>query len=74
MYEHVQMLANLYRRAGQFGVVRDAFSRQFARSIARGGSGSPQRTAGMAAALARVEAARTESELVAAVASAQADA
>jgi hypothetical protein len=74
MYEHVQMLANLYRRAGQFAVVRQAFSRQFARSIARGASGSPKRTAALALALTRVEAARTESELVAAVASAQAEA
>ncbi len=74
MYEHVQMLANLYRRAGQFAVVRAAFSRHVARSIARGASGSPKRTAALAAALAQVEAARTESELVAAVASAQADA
>jgi uncharacterized protein DUF4350 len=71
MYEHVQMLANLYRRAGQFAVVRDAFSRRFARLLARGAAGSPQRTAALTAALARVEAARTESELVAAVASAQ---
>jgi hypothetical protein len=74
MYEHVQMLANLYRRAGQFAVVRAAFSRHFARSIARGASGSPKRTAALVAALARVEAARTEAELVAAVASAQVDA
>ena len=27
MYEHVQMLANLYRRAGQFSTVRAAFGR-----------------------------------------------
>jgi hypothetical protein len=73
MYEHVQMLANLYRRAGQFEVVRAAFSRQFTRLIARGASGSPKRTTALVAALARVEAARTESELVAAVASAQPD-
>jgi len=74
MYEHVQMLANLYRRAGQFAVVQSAFSRHFARLIARGASGSATRTAALTAALARVEAARTESELVAAVASAQSDA
>lgn len=74
MYEHVQMLANLYRRAGQLGVVRAVFSRQLARLIARGATGSPKRTAAVAAALARVEAARTESELVAAVASTQGDA
>lgn len=73
MYEHVQMLANLYRRAGQFAVVRDAFSRHLARSIAHGGTGSPKRTAALVAALGRVEAARTESELVAAVASADGD-
>ena len=65
------MLANLYRRAGQLAVVRTAFSRQLSRSIARGGAGSPKRRAALAAALARVEAAHTESELVAAVASAQ---
>jgi hypothetical protein len=74
MYEHVQMLANLYRRAGQFGVVQTAFSRHFSRLIARGATGSTKRTAVLAAALGRVESARTESELVAAVASAQADA
>jgi hypothetical protein len=74
MYEHVQMLANLYRRAGQLAVVRAAFSRHFARLIARGASGSPKRTAALVAALARVEAAHTESDLVAAVASAQVEA
>ena len=57
MYEHVQMLANLYRRAGQFGVLRDAFARHVARSDAPG----------KAARLARVESARSESELIAAL-------
>jgi hypothetical protein len=67
MYEHVQMLANLYRRAGQFATVRDAFSRHYARLLARGPR-SPQQAAALTSALARIESARTESELVAAVA------
>lgn len=71
MYEHVRMLANLYRRAGQLDLVRAAFGRHFARLLARGATGSVKQTAALTAALARVEAARTESELVAAVASAQ---
>ncbi len=62
MYEHVQMLANLYRRAGQFGVVRSAFARHYRRSLARGGSASA------ADAVARIETARNESELIAALA------
>ncbi len=74
MYEHVQMLANLYRRAGQFAFVRAAFSRHFSRLLARGATGSPKRTAALAAALVRIEAARTESELIAAVASELSDA
>jgi len=67
MYEHVQMLANLYRRAGQFSVVRTAFGRHYARPSAHGGSDA-RRNAIYAEALARVHTARTESELVAAVA------
>jgi hypothetical protein len=67
MYEHVQMLANLYRRARQLNVVRYAFSRHYARLLARGGAGS-KRTAALAEALARIQLARTESELIAAVA------
>jgi hypothetical protein len=59
MYEHVQMLANLYRRAGQFSVVRAAFARSVARDVAR--------SSVSAEALARVERARNESELIAAV-------
>jgi hypothetical protein len=31
MYEHVQMLADLYRRAGQFRVLHDHFTRHYAR-------------------------------------------
>jgi hypothetical protein len=72
MYEHVQMLANLYRRGRQLAVVRDAFGRHYARLLARGG-GSPKRTAELASAVVRIEAARTEAELIAAVAAAQTD-
>jgi len=68
MYEHVQMLANLYRRAGQFQVARVAFTRHYARRLARGAMGA-RRAPGYAEALARVQAAGTESELVTAVAS-----
>jgi hypothetical protein len=69
MLEHVQMLANLYRRAGQFSVVRETFSRHYARTLARG-AGPPRRAAAVAEALARIEHARTESDLISAVASA----
>jgi hypothetical protein len=71
MYEHVQMLANLYRRAGQLPVVRAAFARQVARELARGAGGSPRRAAALAESLARIEQARTETELITAVAAAQ---
>jgi hypothetical protein len=67
MYEHVQMLANLYRRAGQLSVVRQTLSRHYARGLARGAM-DPGHTAALAAALARVDAARTESDLIGAVA------
>jgi hypothetical protein len=73
MYEHVQMLANLYHRAGQLAVVRTAFGRHMTRELARSGGASPQRAARLTTALARIEASRTESDLIAAVASAQAD-
>ena len=59
MYEHVQMLASLYRRAGQLGAARDAFSRHYARLQTR---------SDRAAALRRIQTARTETELIAAVA------
>ena len=63
MYEHVQMLANVYRRAGQFGVVRAAFARHYQREAAR------LRTDH--AAVVRIESARDEAELIAAVGAAQ---
>jgi hypothetical protein len=69
MYEHVQMLADLYRRAGQLGVVRGAFSRHYGRLLSRGGV-NPEHQADFAEALGRVDSARTESELTAAVADA----
>jgi hypothetical protein len=71
MYEHVQMLANLYRRAGQLPTARAAFDRHYARELARGAGGSPKRAAALAEALARIETARNEAELIAAVAAAQ---
>jgi hypothetical protein len=67
MYEHVQMLANLYRRAGRLSIVRQTLSRHYARGLARG-SLEPGRAAALAEALGRVDAARSESELVTAVA------
>jgi len=71
MYEHVQMLANLYRRAGQLSTVRAAIQNHFKRELARGAAGSPKRAAVLVEALARIETARNESDLIAAVASAQ---
>jgi hypothetical protein len=70
MYEHVQMLANLYRRARQLAVARDAFGRHFARQLARG-AGSSRGAAALASAVVRIESARSEAELIAAVAAAQ---
>jgi hypothetical protein len=64
------VLANLYRRARQLGVVRDAFGRKYARQLARGG-GSPAAAATLASAVVRIESARTEAELIGAVAAAQ---
>ncbi len=54
MYEHVQMLADLYRRAGQFAALRDNFSSHYAHQHP--------------AAAARIAAATTERDLIAAVA------
>src|SRR5207302_1904208 len=64
MYEHVQMLGSLYRRARLLASARTAFSRHYALRLARRGSGSPERSA----ALRRIESARTEAELIEAVA------
>jgi hypothetical protein len=62
MYEHVQMLGNLHQRAGQLNVVREAFLRHYSRLYARAGMAPAE-----AEALARVQSARTEAELVSAV-------
>jgi hypothetical protein len=70
MYEHVQMLANLYRRAGHLRVVRETLSRAYARQLARGTHPSA-RAAALRAALERVDRSRTEADLVAAVAAAE---
>jgi hypothetical protein len=64
MYEHVQMLAGLYRRARLLAPARAAFSRHYARRLARVGGDSYE----WSAALRRIESARTEAELIAAVA------
>jgi hypothetical protein len=65
MAEHVQMLAGLYRRAGQLNLVRSAFVGHYARRLRR-----PDAPPGARAALARIEQARSEAELIAAVATA----
>ena len=62
MYEHVQMLAGLYRRAGQFEVVRDALATHYARAVNR------KNSTALAERVERVRMARNESELTAAVA------
>jgi hypothetical protein len=67
MYEHVQMLANLYRRAGQLQVVRETLGRSYARALARG-TLPPDRAAALRSRLAALESARTESGVVSAVA------
>jgi hypothetical protein len=67
MYEHVQMLANLYRRAGQFGVVRESFSRHYARTLTRGAL-PPSRASALTVAMTRIDAAHSESDLIHAVA------
>jgi hypothetical protein len=65
MYEHVQMLASLYRRAGQLDVLRASFARHYARHLAHAATpGAAQ------ASVARIEAAHSEAELIAAVAAA----
>jgi hypothetical protein len=67
MYEHVQMLANLYRRAGQFDLVRSSLTRHYVRLLARGRLGA-KRIEELNQSIARMQAARSVSELVAALA------
>jgi hypothetical protein len=58
MYEHVQMLAGLYRRAGQLAAVRARCVSHYTRQGAS------------AVVLARIAAAHSDAELIAAVAAA----
>jgi hypothetical protein len=67
MYEHVQMLASLYRRGRQFGTVRAGYERHYARTLARGQGGPPARVAQLTAAVDEIAHARSEPELIAAV-------
>jgi len=69
MYEHVQMLAGLYRRAGQFATVRGALLRHYQRLLAQG-SLTPARAAALSDALHQVEQASSEPALIAAAAAA----
>jgi hypothetical protein len=72
MYEHVQMLANLYRRAGQLMTVRGTFARHYRRAVARSDASTSSNSAGLREVVTRIESARSESELIAAVAAAEA--
>jgi Domain of unknown function (DUF4350) len=69
MYEHVHMLASLYRRAGQFATLRGAFVRHYQRRAASTVL-APERASLLDAALRRVHHARSETELIAAVSAA----
>jgi len=69
MYEHVQMLASLYRRAGQLDTVRAAFARHYQRVAARSAV-APVRAALLEQSVTEVHNARSEAELIAAVAAA----
>ncbi|HET6315050.1 MAG TPA: DUF4350 domain-containing protein [Chloroflexota bacterium] len=71
MYEHVQMLAGLYRRAGLLASVRAALVRHYRRLLARG-TLPPSRQAALADAVQQMEQAPSESTLVAAAAAADA--
>jgi len=66
MYEHVQMLAGLYRRAARLAPIRAAFERHYQRRAARTVL-PPERTAQLDQAILRVRDARSEPELIAAV-------
>jgi hypothetical protein len=67
MYEQVQMLANLYRRAGQRDLVRATFSRHYHRRLERAGGTPPRQPAALAEAVGRIDQAQSETELVRAV-------
>jgi Domain of unknown function (DUF4350) len=70
MYEHVQMLANLYRRSGQFDVLRASFAHHYQRVASRGAG---RQASTLAEAVARIETARSDSDLISAVNAAQAE-
>jgi hypothetical protein len=70
MYEHVQMLAGLYRRAGQLATVRAAFERHYQRRLARGGI-APGQLQSFSEAADQVRAAHSEGALLAAVVAAE---
>ena len=66
MFEHVQMLAGLYRRAAQFDVMRARLAHHYTRALTRGTLAAPRATR-LADAAEAIKVARSESELVAAV-------
>jgi hypothetical protein len=70
MYEHVQMLASLYRRAHQLPAVRGAFAAHYQRVLARDTLSPPQSLA-LSEALQHLHSARGEPALIAAVAAAE---
>jgi hypothetical protein len=70
MYEHVQMLAGLYRRAGQLSTVRAAFDRHYQRRLARGGI-PPGQVRPFSEAADQVHTAHSEGALLAAVVAAE---
>ncbi len=72
MYEHVQMLANLYRRSGQLSTARAFLVRHYQRQLARGAL-PPSRADALARAVSRVEQARSEPALISAVNAAEAE-
>jgi hypothetical protein len=67
MFEQVQALAGLYRRAGQVDAARRHFAARYARTLATGRF-TPDQTAAAQAALSRIETARDEGALTEAVA------
>jgi hypothetical protein len=66
MFEQVQALAGLYRRAGQLPALRRHFAARFGRELAAGQL-PPARRAAAEEALGRIEAAPSEAALAAAV-------
>jgi hypothetical protein len=70
MYEHVQMLASLYRRAGQLGTVRNSFERHYQRLLARGAL-APSQSAALGDALIYLHDAHSEHDLISAVGAAE---